>query len=150
MMTNGSASPSTQYQEVTSYVCVLMLMAVLVVQAHTYLCMYFSWKVRMTIICSGLLSMMWHTGYSTGKEMRIMSSTLLTSRMLLWNAKKGLHLSNGLRDGVSISSFATLPYLMVILTILSTFTMIVCVCKCSKLSHPNKHLLYGCFVYEYN
>ena len=88
MITNGSTNHSTQDQEAISYVFVLVLMGLLVVKAHTYLRMYISWKVRMTIVCGGLLNMMWHMGYSAGKEMRIMSSKPLISRMFQNDTKK--------------------------------------------------------------
>ena len=77
----GSVNPFTRHQEATSYVCELILMAVVLAITHMYLCMHISWKVKMTINLNGLLNMTWRSGYSTGKEMRIMSTSLFNSSL---------------------------------------------------------------------
>ena len=42
IVTNGSANPSTQNHKASRFVCVFMLMGLVALKAHTYLCLYIS------------------------------------------------------------------------------------------------------------
>ena len=130
MMTPGTAIPSSHLQEATSYVCLFMLMAIMMVKARTYQYLYVSWRARMMISCSGLLNTMWRMGYSTGKEMRIMSSTPLHSRMPQHKVNQESYQVKWLLQDVVNHNFSLMLYYIITkMNMSSIFMRTVCVCE---------------------